>query len=243
MTADLASLAITATLAGNWQEAIRINQEILKVDPKDIEALNRLARAYKETGKLSLAKRTYRKVLTIDCFNPIAKKNLKLLEALPKQLKKAALNPGDFNHCSPATFVEEPGKTKIVSLVNLAPASVLLTLCPGNKVDLLIKRRSVVCYLDGRYLGALPDDLSIKLIKRISAGNRYEAFVKTVDRKNLSVFIREVSRAAKFRNQPTFIGGIFYPKETNITFEQEPEENELNPSCLEPSPEDNLPEE
>lgn len=199
----LTNQAINAALNNNWQEAIRINLKILTENPKDVEALNRLGRTYKETGKVELAQKTYRKVLKIDRFNPIAIKNLKLLETFPKSFKKTPSSNNDSYH--PQIFLEEPGKTKVVNLINLAPASTLLTLSCGDQANLLIKRRAITVIDSNRiYLGALPDDISAKLINLIKGGNRYEAFIKTVAKKSLSVFIREVYRAPRFKNQPTF---------------------------------------
>lgn len=210
MSSDLTTQAVNAALTNNWQEAIKTNLAILTENPKDVEALNRLARAYKEAGEIRLAQKTYRKVLKIDRFNPIAAKNLKLLESFPKRSKTP---PSNLNSCQPQMFLEEPGKTKVVNLVNLAPTSTLLPLSSGNQTNLLIKRRAVtVVDAKGTYLGALPDDLSAKLIKFIKGGNRYEVFVKTVSKNSLSVFIREVYRAPRFKNQPTFpgAGGEYY---------------------------------
>lgn len=203
MPPDLSTQAINAALNNNWQEAIRANLTILTENPKDVEALNRLARAYKETGNIKLSQKTYRKVLKIDRFNPIATKNLKLLETLPRSFKKRPL-PSN-NSYQPQIFLEEPGKTKVVNLINLAPASTLLTLSCGDQANLLIKRRAITVIDTNRiYLGALPDDVSAKLINLIKGGNRYEAFIKTVAKNSLSVFIREVYRAPRFKNQPTF---------------------------------------
>ena len=205
MSSDLTSQAVKAALNNNWTEAVKVNSTILEENPQCVEALNRLARAQKELGNLPLALKTYRKVLSCDRFNIIAQKNLKLLEALPKCAKKKSSNS---NHCSPQMFLEEPGKTKIVSLVNLAPASILLPLCCGDKVNLLIKRRTVIAVDENEnYLGALPDDLSIKLIKRITGGNRYDSYIKTVGKNCLSIFIKELFRANRFKNQPTFPSG------------------------------------
>jgi Flp pilus assembly protein TadD len=69
--------AIQATLEGNWELAIAINEDLLKGNPSDIETLNRLAFAYSILGKTTQAKKAYKKVLEIDIFNPIALKILK----------------------------------------------------------------------------------------------------------------------------------------------------------------------
>lgn len=238
MSSGLTSQAINAALTNNWQEAIKANLAILAENPKDVEALNRLARAYKEAGDVKLAQKTYRKVVKIDRFNPIANKNLKLLEILPKLWQKPL--PPSNNSCRPQIFLEEPGKTKVVNSVNLAPTSTLLTLSSGNQADLLIKRRTVtIVDANGVYLGALPDDLSAKLIKLMRGGNRYEAFIKTVAKNCLSIFIREAYRAPRFKNQPTFLGAggeyhTFFKPESLLS----PEEAEI---AVETLPEEELP--
>lgn len=202
MIVDLTSKAISAALNSSWQDAILANSELLKENPLDVEALNRLAHAYKQAGEIKKAQTTYRKVLKVDRFNPIATKNLWLLERLPKNLKNLNCNGGGtFSQM----FLEEPGKTKVVALINLAPLRTILSLSYGNKVNLFIKRHTtIVCAPDGTYLGALPDDLSTKLMRLLRGGNRYEAFVKSVGKNCLSIFIRELFRSSRFKTSPTF---------------------------------------
>lgn len=201
---DLTTRALSAAASGLWLEAIDLNLAIiLKENRDDVEALNRLAHAYKELGQIKNSQTAYRKVLKLDRFNQIASKNLKFLKALPKNFKKTSplVNAENMNE----TFLEEPGKTKIISLINLAPLSVLMGLSCGSRANLVIKRRTVtVLNHHNLYLGALPDDLSAKLMRLINGGNRYEVFVKTVARKNLTVFIRELFRSSRFKSQPTF---------------------------------------
>ncbi len=84
MSPDLTTQAVSAALNNHWPEAIKLNLTLLKENPENVEALNRLARAYKENGEIKLSQKTYRKVLTLDHFNPIAQKNLKLLESSPR---------------------------------------------------------------------------------------------------------------------------------------------------------------
>lgn len=215
MSFDLTTQAINAALKNDWLKAISVNLSILESNPEDTAALNRLARAYKESGSLKLAKQTYRKVLVFDRFNPIAAKNLKLLESLGKgdHLLKKNQTAINGHACPPQTFLEEPGKTKLVNLVNLAPVSLLSGLSCGEKLAFSIKRRTVTVVNENqKYLGALPDDLSLRLIRLIKGGNRYEVFAKTVAKNSLSVFIREVYRSPRLKNQPAFPGanGQYY---------------------------------
>jgi len=198
--------AIKAALAQNWPKALEINKKILKDSPKNIAALNRLGRAYWEMGKIEQAQQAYKKVLSLDRFNPIANKNLKRLTK-PAQVKKIAdrqktsLRLGEI-------FLEEPGKTKIVKLVRLASPSVLAQLNNADLVTLKAKKRTIsVLSEKENYLGTIPEDLSTRLIKFIKGGNQYQAFVKSVDHQKLEILIREVSRAKKFSNTPSFPQG------------------------------------
>src|SRR5260221_896832 len=72
MDSNLAQEAISAALTGNWQAAVEFNNKILKVASNDIDALNRIARAYAENGDLKKAKIATKKVLKLDPLDPIA---------------------------------------------------------------------------------------------------------------------------------------------------------------------------
>ena len=74
MQVDPAQKAVAAALSGNWEDAIRLNEDLIALNPNDIDALNRLAKAYAECGQVELAKKTSNKVLELDPFNPIAQK-------------------------------------------------------------------------------------------------------------------------------------------------------------------------
>lgn len=197
----LKSQAIQIALTGDWEQAIQLNLEILKEDPRDIDTLNRLAFAYNILGKGKEAKETYQKVLDVDPANPIALKNLKKLTGTTSQTKPSL-------HIATNMFLEESGKTKIVSLVNTAPKQVVKTLQLGQLLCLSIKR-SKIFVLDEQkqYIGMLPDDISRRLIKFLEGGNQYAAYVKSASEHDVVIFIKEMKRVAKFKNQPSFLFG------------------------------------
>ena len=64
---------------------------------------------------------------------------------------------------SASVFLEEPGKTKIVSLLHLGDSGkVIANLDSGDEVKFKIgNHRMSVCTLDNKYIGRLPDDLSV----------------------------------------------------------------------------------
>ncbi len=205
MQDQTAASAIDAALKCDWQKAILTNGKILKENPADIDCLNRLGKAYLEIGDCKKAALFFRKVLKIDKYNPIAIKNLDRASNITP-----SKNPKPANQvqalASVTNFLEEPGKTRLVTLVNIAPPSTLLK---QNYADTLIlnpKRHTVIVEdTQGNYLGALPDDLGHRLSILIKGGNCYVAIVKSVAKSSLVVFLREVSRTKKFRDTPSFL--------------------------------------
>lgn len=199
--------AIKEALAQNWKEAIRINQNILNDDPKDIDALNRLGYALLKTGKFTQAKQTFDKILNIDPYNRITLVNIKKIPSLKKH--KSDHQCGST--VSPLLFLEDPGKTKIVDCVNAAPSAMLSTLTCGQELVLKSKKHGVdLRDTANRYVGALPDDMAYKIGKFMEAGNNYSAHVKRITKSCVSVFIREVKRGKRFRNQPSFSSSLNY---------------------------------
>jgi len=206
---DHTQLAVRAALEGRWEEAISENLVALKADPKDTEILNRLGRAYLEMGQKTKALTIYQQVLKLDKFNTIAQKNLLILKNTKSgSVKTKSKNP---KSAIPA-FLEEPGVTKTLALIRLGDNQVLGKLYPGDQV-LIVSREHSVCVLsnENQYIGRLPDDLSSRLRVFIGAGNVYMAWIRSVEvatnPKTLStvkIFIKEISRATKFRQTPSF---------------------------------------
>ena len=194
---QLKSQAIQTALVGDWGKAILLNQQILQTEPNDIDTLNRLAFAFLGLKKINDAKNLYKKVLSIDMKNPIATRNLKRLNDPTSQRVNFHLNN---------QFIEESGKTKIIELINVADKKIISNLRSGEKLDLCIKRMKIFALdQDNQYIGMLPDDLCKRLIKFIHGGNKYEAYARTVDSNKITIFIRELKRVKKYKDQPSFI--------------------------------------
>lgn len=199
MNQDLVQKAVTSALSGSWEEALTINKQILKHNPKDADALNRLGRAYAELGDLQRARAMAKKALRIDPFNAIATKSLEKWKGL-KEGETIKSGPS-----SAGTFLEEPGKTKILSLLHLGDSKTLVKLDAGDMVKLnQHSHRISISTMDGRYIGRLPDDLSARLKKLISYGNEYEVYVKSTDKQEVKIFIRETLRVKKLTDIPSF---------------------------------------
>lgn len=199
----LKNQAIHKALMGDWEAAISLNLELLNESPNDIETLNRLAFAFSICGKTKDAKSTYQKVLEIDSQNPIALKNLKKLSGSEKITQRfQPFVSGQIDNM----FLEESGKTKIVELLNIATANIITKLMIGEPLILKVKRFKIfVLNSNNEYIGVLPDDLGRRLIRFIEGGNNYEAYIKSTEDHKVSIFVRETKRAARFKNQPSFI--------------------------------------
>jgi hypothetical protein len=193
--------AIQAMLLGDWKNATSLNKAIIKDCPKDIDALNRLAYIYTILGKIQDARSIYRKVLKIDILNQIAIRNIKKLTELgSRQVKNSTPLKGLDN-----TFIEETGKTKIISLVNTAQPKIIAHLTTGQLAVITIKRSKIFVQDENQqYLGVLPDDIGRKLIKLIKGGNVYKACIKSATEHNVCVFVKEIKRASRYKNQPSF---------------------------------------
>ncbi len=198
---NLAQKAIAAATSGNWQEAIETNLEILEKSPEDIDALNRLAKAYAELGKTSKAISIAKKALKINPFDRIASKNLEKW----KKAKTGQASPG--KQASADSFIEEPGKTKIVSLVYTADPKTVASLDAGDEVFILLKGECLqIVTKDGKYIGRLTDDVASRLKKLIRLGNEYQLFIKNIESNKVKVFIRETKRSKKAEKIPSFLG-------------------------------------
>jgi hypothetical protein len=198
---DLTTRAVKSALIHQWDDAVNLNTQIIKIEKNNIDALNRLGFAYLNKGKFDDAKKTYQKVKKLDPYNQIAGKNLSKLELM----KDTDININDQTILSPMLFLEEPGKTRLVQCVNEAPAQILSTAHCGQEVFLNPKNHGVeIRDSSNRYLAALPDDLSFKLIKFLDGKNTYQVFIKSIDKKSVTIFIRELSRGKKFLQHPSF---------------------------------------
>lgn len=200
---SLQNQAINTALAGDWEKAVLLNKNLLKENPKDIDTLNRLAFAFNILGKNKEAKLTYQKVLKIDTLNPIALRNIKRILSSPSATTENNGQP--YKVCN--IFIEEPGKTKIVELINAAQPEIINGLQTGQILSLSVKRLKIFVSSGQHYVGMLPDDIAKRLIKFIESGNTYEAYMKSATGRAPIIFIKETKRVPKYKDQPSFISG------------------------------------
>jgi hypothetical protein len=182
--------AISLAMEGRWRDAVAANQAILESVPGDVDALNRLGRAYMELHEYPEARNAYKRARELDPFNSIADKNLKRLAALKADhdgVKDEADKPVE-----PRYFIEETGKAGVVKLVNPAPRPILARMVAGDRVNLEPSDGNVmVTDLTGTPLGQMESRHGQRLARLMAGGNRYLASVVSASETGLSLMVRE----------------------------------------------------
>ena len=186
---DMVKEAISMALSGDWSRAISINQSIIDEFPSDVEAYNRLGKAFSELGQNDQALKSFKTSLDISSHNDIAKKNVERLESLSYQ------SAYDLGNSELQVSIEESGQTTVTTLINSAPPPIIRRLAPGNKVLLnCVKKTIKITLKNEEYVGQIEPKLATRLTKLIGGGNRYDANVTSVSEEGLAVIIKEVFR-------------------------------------------------
>lgn len=194
--------AITLALQGQWREAIAVNKKLVESFPGDVEAYNRMGRAYMELGEYAEAGNAYRKTLEIDKYNGIAQKNLQRLAHLKKSKTTAE---ADTHKLDPQQFIEEIGKAGVVQLINLGKPAALAKVVAGDSVLLKIAGSALQVETNrGDYLGQVELRHSQRLIRLMRGGNKYSAAIVSSSEKSLTVIVREVYQSPKQVGQLSF---------------------------------------
>ena len=194
--------AIALAMQGRWREAVAANKSLIESFPNDVDAYNRLGRAYMELGEYSQAKEAYSRAVELDPYNTIAKKNLHRLSHLGEG---AAGSEGAFHKVEPQHFIEETGKAGVVNLYRLAPQETLAKMVAGDRVYLKVDGSSLIVQ-DGRgeYLGRVEPKYGQRLIKLMKGGNKYTATVISSTEEMMTIIIREVYQDPSQAGQLSF---------------------------------------
>lgn len=195
--------AISLAMQSRWQEAVTVNQSIIELLPTDIDAYNRLGRAFMELGEFARAKESYTRALGLDPYNSIAQKNLQRLSLLPDSQVKGK---EERREVSPDLFIGEMGKAGVVNLQNLAPRELLAKMAAGNQVYLKVKGQQLVVENDqGEHLGLVEPPHGFRLARMIEGGNKYTAALVSINNDSARVIIREVFQ------HPSQAGRLSFP--------------------------------
>lgn len=195
--------AIALAMQSRWQEAITVNQSIIELFPTDIDAYNRLGRAYTELGEFAKAKDAYSRTIKLDPYNSIAKRNLQRLSLL--RATKVSVKE-ERREASPDLFIGEMGKAGVINLKDLAPKEVLAKMAAGNQVYLKVRGRQLVVENEqGEYLGLVEPPHGLRLARLVEGGNKYASAIVNISANSARVIIRETFQ------HPSQVGRLSFP--------------------------------
>jgi tetratricopeptide (TPR) repeat protein len=198
---NLHKQAVDAAITSNWEKAVQLNQRILQMNSEYLDAYLGLGFAYMQQNKFKESKKYYQEALKIDPNNIIARNNIEKLSILVKSGNKSN---GDLP-VDPNIFMNLRGKTKVVTLLNVGKADVLAHLSIGEKVELRIKKRRIEVRNErDEYIGALPDDISKRLMFFLEGKSTFNTFIKAATKNSVDVFIREEKKGRKVKNFVSF---------------------------------------
>ena len=222
--------AINLARQSKWDEAAEVNERLIQVFPNDADALNRLGKALTELGRYPDALDAYERALAADPTNTIAQKNVARLQTL----KDEGSTPPVQQRYDPALFIEEPGKTAVTTLTNVAASDVLAPMAAGDQLSLRVSG-SVIEVRDVReqVIGQLEPKITLRLLPLITSGNEYAAAVTAIDDHQVRAIIRETyqdpSNASKV-SFPTSIAGESvrpYMRDSLLRYDLEDEDDEF----------------
>ena len=199
---ELSREAISLALNGEWERAAELNQLILDSNA-DVDAMNRLGKAFMELARYDDAREILGKVVSIAPYNIIAKKNLARLTQLEntpipsRQARKAG--------SAPQFFIEESGKSGTTLLQKVATGQVVARLAPSESTDLVVENNTIKVYTrDNEYLGQVEPKLGRRLIRLMQGGNKYDAAIIGVNSQGIAIIIREIYRHRSLHNVCSF---------------------------------------
>jgi hypothetical protein len=234
-----AEQAVSLAMQSRWAEAAELNEQIIEASPKDVEAHNRLGKAFMELGRFEDAREAYNHTLRLDPTNTIAQKNLQRLDKLAEEEVPTDLPTGPVD---PSLFIAETGRSTVASLIELAASDVLAKMNAGDALTLDMQDKTVTLMnAAGEMVGKLEPKLRQRLIRLTGMGNQYSAIVTAVDESALRVIIRETHRDPSMGNRPSFptTGDPFrgYVRDSLLRYDLDDEEDEEDMEGGEPGAE------
>jgi tetratricopeptide (TPR) repeat protein len=194
--------AIDLAMQARWQEAVTINKDIVKDYPEDVDAYNRLGRAYLELGQYKEARAAYESTVKLDPYNAIAGRNIRRLN----DIKETGRVKVETTKVEPQQFIEEIGKAGVVALNDLAPKEKRARVVAGDRVNL--KPSGSILTVEssrGEYIGRVEPKHAQRLSRLMQGGNQYSATVIRSTAETMTVMIRETLQ------HPSQAGKLSFP--------------------------------
>jgi len=195
---------------GKWRQALEVNQQLIERSPKDVDAYNRLGKAFFELRRFRSAYEAYQTSYTIDPANVIAQRNISRIEPL----KDTEEEIGDVPELGPLrqnVFIEEVGKTYVDDLVSVATGPVLTELSSGDRLQIVVEGNAVsITDQQGIFIGQLEPLLANRMIELFGMGNQYEAYVTSSTGMSVRIIIREVLK------DPSMLNRLSFPRQGKV---------------------------
>ena len=200
--------AIALAMESRWEEAVAVNRRLLELSPTDLEASNRLGKAWFELGDWTAARHAFQRSLEISSRNPIARKNLERLE----RMKGPPAAKSQSQRLAPHLFIEERGKSTQVLLEDPPDSSLLVSVSAGIAIELRRHEHTLAAHDPyGQYLGQLPQALGRRLLRLMDGGNQYQAAAVSVLDDQVTALLRE-----SFQH-PSQRGAVSFPTKENAS--------------------------
>jgi tetratricopeptide (TPR) repeat protein len=218
----LAKKAIEASLQGNWKEAIELNLALLDRNPKDLDAKNRLGRAYLQLKEFNKAKKVFKEVLSVDPINAVALKNLKL--ASEERVEHNGKSP-----VNPKNLIKEPGTTIEITLEIVAKRVTAESFTPAEHLAIRVNPHQVDFYKKDSHgsdmlVASITSDLVRKFNMILEREETVEAYFVNGNDKHIRVLIKSsipVFRGERQEVKPYIKQGSFDEPELEIATEFE----------------------
>ncbi len=208
---QLVERAIELAMRNAWEEAADTNRRLVHQFDADVEAWNRLGKAYSELGRIQDARNAYAKALDIEPTNIIAQRNANRLGLIRSAVTTVSRDHHDS--VDARFFIEETGKTVARSIFTSVPPETLAKISAGARLTLIPREDLlVVATASGDELGALDGKLSGRLTELLAGGNQYAAAVVRIEGRYVRVMIRETYQS------PQLTGRVSFPPETSSGF-------------------------
>jgi len=208
--------AIDAALKNDWGKALELNTQILKKNPKDINAKIRLGKAQIQTKNFKDAVKTFKGVLDIDPINQIALKNLQV--AKEGKPSKTAIQT--------KKLIKEPGTTAETIVFTKKK----LVLEVGQSLVLNIKKTEVTVAKDTSVIGNIEDKDVIKSLNKAKANKSHVEASLIKQRENKVTILLSASepifKADKQDIKPYFKKGTIEEEEPELEFSMDTVEEE-----------------
>ena len=233
--------AVAYASQGNWNEAIAANQAMLRAAPHDVETLNRLAKAYYESGVsddpedegngIAKARELYLQVLEISPSNAIAHRMLAMIEQTQNR------HPKQRSFINMRQFVIETGKSTLTTIHIDTPGE--LALVPGEivymrivgkadleseSVDDIPEDANAIDVYDASdmFLGRIEPRLAARLIRLMRSRNRYQAAVWRFSdhHQHIEVIIQETYVHPDNRHEVSFPGKLVDENERRMIVDE-----------------------